>query len=124
MFNDPNPVWTLYLAAALMPVGLALALRGVMLCRAAFPRPRAVSMQPLTWMRGFRLTLFGLALAGAGAGWLWSLDWLFLLSLAIGGEETLETSIAIQALRAQPRISARGSASRSLQRVHSTAPGA
>jgi hypothetical protein len=87
-----------YPAAMLLAVGLALAWRGVRRCHAAFPRPRA-SMQPLLWMRGFRLTLFGLALAGTGAAWLWQLEWLFWLSLAIGFEETLETSIAIYGLR-------------------------
>ncbi len=95
--------WDSYPAAALLVLGLALAVRGLQRCRVALPRPRSGAMQPLTWMRGFRLTVFGLALAGAGAAWLWGLDWLLALSLAIGGEETLETSIAIGALRTQPR---------------------
>ena len=76
--------WGSYPAAALLALGLALALRGLQRCRAALPHPRAGAMQPLTWMRGFRLTIFGLAAAGAGAAWLWQLDWLLALSLAIG----------------------------------------
>lgn len=92
--------WGSYVAASLIALGLALAFRGLRHCRTALPRPRSESMQPLTWMRGFRLTLFGLAVAGIGAAWLWQIEWLLLLSLAIGGEETLETSIAISALRA------------------------
>jgi hypothetical protein len=95
--------WTQYGAAALLALGVALALRGLHRCREAFPRPRSASMQPLAWMLGFRLTIIGLALVGAGAAWLWGLPWLLALSLAIGGEETLETSIAISALRAQQR---------------------
>jgi hypothetical protein len=95
--------WGSYVGAPLVALGLMLAVRGVRFCSVAFPRPRSASMQPLTWMRGFRLTLFGLALAGVGAGWLWQVEWLLLLSLAIGGEETLETSICISALRAQQR---------------------
>ena len=98
-----HSTWGNFPAAALMVVGLALACRGVQRCRVAFPRPRSGAMQPLIWMRGFRLTIFGLTLAGAGAAWLWQLDWLLALSLAIGGEETLETSIAISALRGQER---------------------
>jgi hypothetical protein len=86
-------------AAFLLAAGLALALRGGLRLRAAFPHPRSASMQPLAWMRGFRLTLIGLALAGAGAAWLWGIPWLLALSLAIGGEETLESSIAISALK-------------------------
>jgi hypothetical protein len=92
--------WGGYPAAALLALGVLLAIRGVQRCSRALPRPRSGAMHPLDWMRGFRLTLFGLAVAGIGAAWLWQLDWLFWLSLAIGGEETLETSIAIPALRA------------------------
>ena len=95
--------WTRYPAATLLALGVVVALRGLRSCRAAFPRPRAMSMEPLGWMLGFRLTIIGLALVGAGAAWLWRLDWLLALSLAIGGEETLESSIAIGALRAQRR---------------------
>jgi hypothetical protein len=95
--------WGSYVGAALLAVGLVLAKRGVRSCYVAFPRPGTASMHPLTWMRGFRLTLFGLAVAGAGAAWLWQVEWLLLLSLAIGGEETLETSICISALRTQQR---------------------
>ena len=95
--------WTRYPAAALLALGVALALRGLRWCRAAFPRPRSAAMQPLAWMLGFRLTVIGLALVGVGAAWLWRLEWLLALSLAIGGEETLESSIAIGALRAQRR---------------------
>lgn len=89
------------LPAAMLVVGLTLALRGVRRCGAALPRPRSGAMQPLIWMRGFRMTLVGIAVAAAGAAWLWHLGWLLALAVAIGGEETLETSIAIAALRAQ-----------------------
>ena len=37
--------------------------------------------------------MIGLALAGSGAGWLLDQTWLIVLSLAIGGQETLESSI-------------------------------
>lgn len=93
--------WAQYPATLVFVAGAVLAVRGVLRCWASFPRVQA-SMQPLDWMRGFRLTLFGLAVAGAGAAWLGQVEWLLLLSLAIGGEETLETSICISALRAQP----------------------
>ena len=93
--------WTAYPATALVVLGLVLTRNGLRRCRAAFPRP-TVSIEPLLWMRGFRLTLVGLALAGIGAAWLWQIEWLFWLSLAIGFEETLETSIAIYGLRRAP----------------------
>ncbi|MGE0539652.1 MAG: hypothetical protein AB7R89_05695 [Dehalococcoidia bacterium] len=92
--------WHVAGASTLIALGLFLAARGVRRCYLAFPRPHA-SMQPLGWMRGFRLTLIGLAVAGIGAAWLWQMPWLLALSLAIGGEEALESSIAIHALRGQ-----------------------
>ena len=48
----------------------------------------------ITRVRGFRLSMIGLVLAGTGAGWLLGQTWLIVLSLAIGGEETLESSIS------------------------------
>ena len=56
-------------------------------------RPLRDPAKVLTWVRGFRLSMIGLALAGSGAGWLFDQTWLIVLSLAIGGEETLESSI-------------------------------
>jgi hypothetical protein len=98
-----HPAWQSIAAMAPLALGLALAIRGIRRCRVALPRPRSGSMHPLTWMRGFREALFGLALAGVGAAWLWHAGWLLALAIAIGGEETLETSIAVSALRAQQR---------------------
>ena len=50
-------------------------------------------------MRGFRLTVIGLALAAIAAAWAWQLGWLLVLALAIGGEETLESSIHAYAIQ-------------------------
>ena len=99
--------WRLYPATALIVLGVVVAATGVRRCRLAFQRPLAGSMYPLGWMEGFRLTMIGLAVAGIGAAWLWHLPWLLALALAIGGEETLESSIAIAALRRAPRLDAR-----------------
>ncbi len=54
-------------------------------------------MQPLAWMRGFRTTIIGLALAGVGAAWLWQIGWLLAVSLIVGFGETLESSLDIDA---------------------------
>jgi hypothetical protein len=56
-------------------------------------RPLRDPAKVLTWVRGFRLSMIALALAGSGAGWLLDQTWLIVVSLAIGGEETLESSI-------------------------------
>jgi hypothetical protein len=92
--------WRGYPATALMVLGLVLTLRALQRCHAAWRRPLTGLMQPLAWVRGFRLAMIGLALVGIGAAWLWQLGWLLAMALAIGGEETLEASIVIAALRA------------------------
>jgi hypothetical protein len=98
--------WRLYPAAVLIAAGLLLAGTGLRRCLAAWRRPGGGVMQPLTWMGGFRSSVFGLAVAGAGAAWIWQIGWLLALALVIGFEETLETSIAIGALREEPRLEA------------------
>jgi len=59
---------------------------------------------PLAHMTAFRLSVVGLAVAGLGASWAWQQLWLLALSLAIGGEELLESSICVYALRRYPRL--------------------
>jgi hypothetical protein len=60
-------------------------------------RGDAAQLVPL--MEGFRATIIGLALVGIGAAWIWHLTWLLAISLAVGGGETLETSLILFALR-------------------------
>jgi len=90
--------WRAFPAAALLLLGLLLALRAVLRAHAAWSRPLTGTMQPLSWMRGFRSTVIGLAVMGVGAAWLWHLGGLLAVSLVVGGEEALESSIAISAL--------------------------
>jgi hypothetical protein len=54
-------------------------------------------------LRGFRVAIGGLALAGIGAAWCWQIGWLLGLSLIIGGEELLESTVVITALRQSAR---------------------
>ncbi len=90
-------------ALVLIGLGVALGVRAAGICRAAWRRPLTGSMQPLDWMRGFRLAVIGMAVAGVGAAWLWHAPWLLALALAVAFEETLECSICIAALRRAPR---------------------
>lgn len=79
--------WTLFVAGtAMLLLGGRVELDGI-------TRPLRDPAKVITWVRGFRLTMIGLALAGTGAGWLLGQTWLIVLSLAIGGEETIESSI-------------------------------
>lgn len=66
-------------------------------------RGRGDSRRVLSMIQGFRLAIVGLALAGVAIGLMTDRTWVVILSLAIAGEEVLETSIMIAALRAERR---------------------
>ncbi len=97
--------WRDYPISALIALGIGLALWGLLMelngLRGAL---RGDTGKLLTWIQGFRLSIIGLALAGLGVAWAWQLTWLLVLTLAIGGEETLESSIVIFALRRGRRL--------------------
>ncbi len=97
--------WRVYPISALIALGTGLALWGLLMVlnglRGAL---RGDSGKLLTWIQGFRLSIIGLALAGLGAAWGWHLTWLLVLTLAISGEEILESSIVIFALRRGRRL--------------------
>lgn len=90
--------WRLYPAAVIIAVGIAVATLGLRREIEGVRRPLRDPSKVLTFVRGFRLAIIGLAFAGVGAAWLWQLDWLLVLSLVIGGEETLESTVVIFAL--------------------------
>jgi hypothetical protein len=54
-------------------------------------------------LRGFRVGIIGLALAGIGVWLLTDQMWILVVSLAVGGEELLESSFIIATLRSDPR---------------------
>ena len=85
-----NLSWRVYPAALLMAAGFILSIRGA-----------------LRFRRGFRRAIVGLAIAGIAAAWLWQIDWILVLSLVIGGEELLESTLHIQALGMAERTARR-----------------
>lgn len=96
--------WRVYPVTVLVAGGGVLAATGLRRCLAAWWRPGGGVMQPLVWMGGFRRTVLGLALIGVGAAWFWQVGWLLAVALVVGFEETLESSLAIAALRDEPRL--------------------
>jgi len=100
--------WRVYPISSLIALGIGVELWGLIMelngLRGAL---RGDSGKLLPWIQGFRLTIIGLALAGLGVAWAWHLTWLLVLTLAIGGEETLESSIVIFALRRGRRLGRR-----------------
>jgi hypothetical protein len=98
-----EPLWEwpyrLYPAVAMILGGFAIAARGDFLLVRAARKPIGTPGKNYTWIRGFRMALFGGSLAAVGAGWLWDIPALAVAGLAIGFEETLETSICAYALK-------------------------
>jgi hypothetical protein len=95
------------LEALLVPVGLAVSLRGAQRAWKALRRPARELSRNAGWMAGFRLFVLGAATAGCGAALLLDATWLLVLSLAIGGEEVLESTLLLDGLRRGAKISLR-----------------
>jgi hypothetical protein len=93
-----NWSWRSYPAVLFIAVGLTAAVwsayRGV--ARAGRLRD---PWRALAIMQGFRLCVVSLALAAIGAAWWWQIGSLFGLALIIGGEELLESTVVITALK-------------------------
>ncbi|PON15464.1 hypothetical protein C2W62_23650 [Candidatus Entotheonella serta] len=98
--NIINLSWRFYLAIPLMALGATLALRAA---RRGHPAlmctVRGDPSQLIPLMQRFRATVIGLAMVGIGAAWIWHLTWLCIVSLAIAVGESMETALAIFALR-------------------------
>jgi hypothetical protein len=92
--------WRLYLVIPMLVLGAIVAVWGARRGRKGLLgawRGDPAQLAPL--MVGFRALIIGLALIGIGAAWAWHILWLFIVSLATAGGETLETSLILFALR-------------------------
>ncbi len=96
--------WRIYPAIAMLAGGSILAVFGAVRGIRGIWLPIRDPSKNLTIITGFRLTVVGLAIAGIAGAWAWHILWLLVLSLAIGGEETLESSIHAYALRRGQRL--------------------
>jgi hypothetical protein len=90
--------WRQLPAAILMAVGAAVAIVGFRRQIDGIARPIGDPAKGLTWMRGFRRTIIGLAILGIGAAWMWQAPWLLALCLIIGAGEVFESSLDVWAL--------------------------
>lgn len=90
--------WRAYPAAALIAAGLGIVVRGIWRQRRGIGLPVTRAAKGAALTRALRSVLTGFATAGIGVAWWAHLDLLLALSLVIGGEELLETSVVIAAL--------------------------
>ena len=100
--------WRVYPTAALIALGLVMAVRGFGGEIVAFRRAPGDPGTPLAMIRAVRRGIVGLAIAGLAAAWLCQLAWLAVLSGIIAGEELLESSFAVFGLTRGPKLRLRG----------------
>ncbi len=90
-----DPTAARVVAAALFILAVQLVWRGL---RGGRGGERALLRRRIPMVNrieGFRLTVFGLVLAGVGAAIVWRAEWLFWLALGIGFVEIAESSTLI-----------------------------
>jgi hypothetical protein len=90
--------WRAVPAALLIGAGLVGAVSAAR-CSAVRARRLRDPERALVLMQGFRTAIVGLAAAAIGAAWCWQIGRLFALALVIGGEELLESTVVIAALK-------------------------
>lgn len=115
--------WRVYPAGAIVAGGVTFAIFGV---RRGMRRARGLAdpRRALELMVGFRLAVVGLAVAGFGVAWMWSIGWLGALSAIIGGEELLESSFVIATVRNGPETTGVGVGDRGRTAQGRLVPGA
>ena len=98
--------WRFYPAAALAIAGVMLTIGGFRRQARSRRLPAATMDKPIAMMRGFRLILLGVPLIAIAAGWVFQQAWLFWIGVVVAGEETLETTMLLAALRDGERAQA------------------
>ncbi len=94
--------WRAYPAAALALLGIALIGRGLWFGSADSSGLLRQGRDAVTWIRCFQVAVVGLALVGVAAAWVYRQPWLLVVALGIVGEELLETSRILTALKRNP----------------------
>ena len=112
MDNLIDLAWRLYPATALMAIGATVLWLGLRMAWRGLARPMGDPTKMQTFVRGFRVAVIGVTLAGLGAAWSWHLTWLFVLSLVFGIGEILESSTHLAILRRRPQYRAKRAAMR------------
>jgi hypothetical protein len=91
--------WSIIPAVLLSLAGLVIAFRGFAGFRTSLHTPVTGNSRNELYMTGFRSFVLGAAFIGVGAALALDATWLLLLSLVIGGEELLESTLLLDGLR-------------------------
>ncbi len=101
-FNVVDAPWRAYPTVALALFGFVMLGRGLWFGSASAPGLLRQGRDAAAWIRGFQIAVVGLALVGIAAAWTWRQPWLLVVALGIAGEELLETSRILTALKLSP----------------------
>ena len=94
--------WKRYPSFFMMAIGLAVLLKGTSMAHRGLYSPMSDPTKMHRFVIGFRIAVIGITMAGLGAAWNWNILWLFVLSLAFGGEELMESTVHLYILRRGP----------------------
>ena len=94
--------WRGYPATALALLGLAMTVRGLWTGVGGSPGLLRQGRDAYAWIRAFQVAVAGLMLVAVAAAWVWRQPWLLAVALGILGEEMLETSRILTALKRSP----------------------
>jgi hypothetical protein len=100
--------WRPYPAVLLVALGLAVVVLGIARQGTELRRPVTDPALALALARALRASILGLAAMAFGIGWLWQVAPLVLIALVVAGEEMLEISVVVAALRSAPGLAPRG----------------
>ncbi len=101
-FSIVDAPWRTYPAVALALFGIVMMGRGLWVGSASGPGLLRQGRDAAAWINGFQIAVVGLALVGIAAAWVWRQPWLLVVALGIAGEELLETSRILTALKLSP----------------------
>jgi hypothetical protein len=94
--------WRVYPAVALIATGVLCAVWALTRDPVGLARPVTDPLKALALARWLRTTILGLALVAVGAGWLAQHAAVIGVALVVLGEEMLEISVVLAAMRASP----------------------
>ncbi len=97
--------WNTYLAALVLISGIAMVSWSLSWGVSKVLKESLDPMRALALVRSTRIGLVGLSLVGIGAGWIWNIEGLLVLSIIFGCEELYETSLVIALLKRSPQDS-------------------
>lgn len=106
MDGSVDGVWRIGSIMVLAMLGIGFAVTGIQSVLYGVSHCAPTSGTLLRGLSGFRMAVIGLGLIGVAGAWWWGTVWLLVLSLGIVGEETLESSVMIWALKRERRVKA------------------